>query len=390
VNGAERERRAVGWKRNPIVASPQKLLASDGLDAAASHGVTDGENAGPSREGELFMNSFRFARLLVVTLTSVAVSFPLFAADSGAKKAKVPATESDSSRSTRSRSVDLNTADLATLESLPGIGPQTARTIIASRPFRSVNDLMSVPGIGPAKMEELKGLVTVSRVSATDDTVASTGTAKAKTDPSSTPGRTSSTPKDRANAKTEKVDINTADLATLESLPGVGTQTARAIVAARPFSSVDDLERVSGIGPAKLADLRDHVTASQRKGTAKKDDKRSTASTRSEKRESTIPPATPYEPATTPRSSRSSSSDRSLDPIDRDRGSSTFPGAPAASRVNLNTATLQELEALPEIGPVKAQAIIDARPFNSIEDVMRVKGIKEATFDAIRDRITVR
>ena len=59
-------------------------------------------------------------------------------------------------------------------------------------------------------------------------------------------------------------------------------------------------------------------------------------------------------------------------------------------RVNLNTASLQELEALPEIGPVKAQAIIDARPFSSVEDVMRVKGIKEGTFDAIKDRITVR
>jgi len=60
------------------------------------------------------------------------------------------------------------------------------------------------------------------------------------------------------------VDINTATAAELDALPGVGPATAAAIVTDReqhgPFASVDDLSRVRGIGPAKLAQLHDLVT----------------------------------------------------------------------------------------------------------------------------------
>jgi ERCC4-type nuclease len=54
------------------------------------------------------------------------------------------------------------------------------------------------------------------------------------------------------------------------------------------------------------------------------------------------------------------------------------------------TATKEQLEALPEIGPVKAQAIIDGRPYQKPEDVMKVKGIKEGTYGKIKEYITVR
>src|SRR5258706_494224 len=59
-----------------------------------------------------------------------------------------------------------------------------------------------------------------------------------------------------------KVDLNTADEKTLEGLPGVGAATAKAIIAARPFKSVDDLKKVKGIGDAKYAALKDKVTVS--------------------------------------------------------------------------------------------------------------------------------
>jgi competence protein ComEA len=65
----------------------------------------------------------------------------------------------------------------------------------------------------------------------------------------------------------------------------------------------------------------------------------------------------------------------------------------ALAAVNINTANLAELEALPEIGPVKAQAIIDYRnangPFKSPEDVMKVSGIKEGTYGKIKGLISV-
>jgi competence protein ComEA len=59
--------------------------------------------------------------------------------------------------------VDLNTATAEQLDALPGIGPATATKIVSDRtangPFRTVDDLMRVPGIGPAKFDALKDLV---------------------------------------------------------------------------------------------------------------------------------------------------------------------------------------------------------------------------------------
>src|ERR1700694_2905691 len=65
----------------------------------------------------------------------------------------------------------------------------------------------------------------------------------------------------------------------------------------------------------------------------------------------------------------------------------------ALAAVNINTATKEELDALPEIGPVKAQAIVDYRkangPFKTPEDIMKVNGIKEGTFAKVKGMISV-
>jgi competence protein ComEA len=60
--------------------------------------------------------------------------------------------------------IDINTATQAELETLPGIGPATAQKIIAHRqsaPFQTIEDLDNVSGIGPAKMNALRGMITV-------------------------------------------------------------------------------------------------------------------------------------------------------------------------------------------------------------------------------------
>ena len=63
------------------------------------------------------------------------------------------------------------------------------------------------------------------------------------------------------------------------------------------------------------------------------------------------------------------------------------------SPVNINTASLKELEMLPMIGPVRAEAIISYRqkngPFNTISDITNVHGIGSATFEEIKSSITV-
>jgi competence protein ComEA len=61
--------------------------------------------------------------------------------------------------------VDLNTATAEQLEALPGVGPATSKAILTYRAshgrFRSVTELLEVPGIGPAKLEALRPLVKV-------------------------------------------------------------------------------------------------------------------------------------------------------------------------------------------------------------------------------------
>ena len=67
-----------------------------------------------------------------------------------------------------------------------------------------------------------------------------------------------------AGTATGPIDINRAPAEVLETLPGIGPATAAAIIDDRtrngPFATVDDLDRVSGIGPATLSRLRDLVT----------------------------------------------------------------------------------------------------------------------------------
>ena len=58
--------------------------------------------------------------------------------------------------------------------------------------------------------------------------------------------------------------------------------------------------------------------------------------------------------------------------------------------VDINTATLAELDTLPGVGPATAQRIVDGRPYGRSRISMRVKGIGQATFDKLKDRITVR
>jgi competence protein ComEA len=61
--------------------------------------------------------------------------------------------------------VNLNTATLEQLDTLPGVGPATAQKILDFREerggFGSVEDLAEVPGIGPVRMAALREAVTV-------------------------------------------------------------------------------------------------------------------------------------------------------------------------------------------------------------------------------------
>ncbi len=80
------------------------------------------------------------------------------------KTSSTPDT-STSSITTPSSKMNINTAKAPELENLPGIGPSLAQKIIEYRqnhgPFLSLEDLLNVSGIGPAKLDQIKDLIIV-------------------------------------------------------------------------------------------------------------------------------------------------------------------------------------------------------------------------------------
>jgi competence ComEA-like helix-hairpin-helix protein len=159
----------------------------------------------------------------------------------------------------------------------------------------------------------------------------------------------------------ERIDADQATAGELARLPRVGLALAKTIVADRetrgPFGALEGLDRVPGIGPGLLAAIGPHVMFSGSLG------------------------------------ARASGQFARPGPH--------FGGAPAAApaegsppRLNLNSASVSELDGLPGIGPARAAAILQEReargPFSSVEELSRVPGLGPSAIARLRDRVLVR
>jgi len=151
----------------------------------------------------------------------------------------------------------------------------------------------------------------------------------------------------RPLAAGERVNADTASARELARLPRVGMSLARRIVADRdsngPFGGLAGLDRVPGIGPGMLKSLEPHLEFSR----------------------------------TGPSPARLSAT------VGRPESGS--------AKVNVNTASARELEALPMIGASRALAIVEWRTrhgsFAGEADLVRVPGVSERMVKAIRERI---
>jgi competence protein ComEA len=202
-----------------------------------------------------------------------------------------------------------------------------------------------------------------------------------KKTPTPTAGDASKTSKpDKAG----KINLNTADEKTIAGAKGVGEKLAKELVKNRPYKTWEDVSAVKGVGSGKKLDslkkvlkLSEGVAAAADEKTAK--DKGSKTAKASE----AAPAAAAGTVAAGSTKAKPATSEKSDAP-------KIAPG----TKININTATKEQLDALPEIGPVKAQAIVDYRnangKFASPEDIMKVPGIKEGTFAKIKDYVVVR
>jgi len=175
-----------------------------------------------------------------------------------------------------------------------------------------------------------------------------------------------------------RININTADAATLENLPGVGPSLAQAIVRQREtrgaFQSIADLDAVPGVGPSllgKLADTVDFGTSSSAVGGPP------SAMPAPIVPAATVPPAALPAPAV---------------PL-----MAMAPGAASVTNssqvININRASVEELDTLDGVGPALARRIVQDRqlngPFSTVESITRVKGIAGHILHKNRHRMSV-
>lgn len=163
------------------------------------------------------------------------------------------------------------------------------------------------------------------------------------------PTSATASPNNQANTSAG-VNLNTASEKDLDSLPGVGSATAKKIIAGRPYSSVSDLAK-AGISAATIKKITPLVTVGGGSTTS-----------------------APAKTATTPTT--------------KSTATTTSKAADTNAKVDLNTSSENELDSLPGVGRATAKKIIGGRPYSSVDDLSKA-GISATTIKKIAPLVMV-
>ncbi|MDN5359723.1 MAG: competence protein ComEA [Thermotogaceae bacterium] len=142
--------------------------------------------------------------------------------------------------------IDVNTANAMELQLLKGIGTTKADAIVKYREtngsFSKKEDIMNVPGIGPATYEKIKDRLQITEKSMDESK------------------------QEQHHSEEERININRASQLQLEKLPGIGPVKARSIVEYRElngdFNDLPDLILVKGIGEKTFEQIKPMITIS--------------------------------------------------------------------------------------------------------------------------------
>ncbi len=159
-----------------------------------------------------------------------------------------------------------------------------------------------------------------------------------------------------ANAPKGLIDLNTASEKEIQEIKGVGPAMAKKIIAGRPYRAVSDLAK-AGVPAKTIESLKAFVTVGS----------------------GPVPAAPGKESA--------------------ERGPAAGPGAKMISKdspgkgpvglIDINAADEKTLETLPGVNLAVAQEIVKGRPYKSIDELARVRGIDQTKLDALRSKVTI-